>query len=170
MPEKQSRYALPSVSKTVHPLADATTSSLAALKAYSLGWKVVSTTGSSAAIPLYRRAVEIDPQFAMAYAMLGRMYGDTGNAALSTENTSKAWQLRNRTSDWERFFIAATYDMQVIGDMGKAQQTCEAWARMYPRDIRPYGFLSGAMYPMKGRYDQAIEKLRKMIEYDPDFI
>ena len=151
-------------------LAEATTSSLEALKAYSLGWKVLSTTGSSAAIPLYRRAVEIDPQFAMAYAMLGRVYGDTGDSALSAENTAKAWHLRDRTSDWERFFIAATYDMQVTGDMEKAQQTCEAWARMYPRDTRPYGFLSGTMYPMKGRYDQAIEDSKKMIEYDPDFI
>jgi eukaryotic-like serine/threonine-protein kinase len=152
------------------PLAEATTSSLEALKAYSLGWKVVSRTGSAAAVPLYRRAAEIDPQFAMAFAMLGRVYGDTGDSALSAENTSKAWQLRDRTSDWERFFIAATYDMQVTGDMERAQQTCEAWARMYPRDTRPYGFLSGMMYPIKGRYDRVVENSRKMIEYDPDFI
>ena len=87
------------------PLADATTSSLEALKAYSMGWKVVSTTGSAASVPLYQRAVEIDPHFAMAYGMLGRVYGDIGESALSAENTTKAWQLRDRTSGWERFFI-----------------------------------------------------------------
>ncbi len=152
------------------PLVEATTSSLEALKAYSLGWKVLSTTGPSAAAPFYRRAVEIDPQFAMAYAMMGRVYGDTGDAAQSAENASKAWQFRDRTSDWERFFIATTYDMQVTGDMERAQQTCEAWERMYPRDVRPSGFLAGTMYPVEGRYGQAIERSKKMIEYEPDFI
>jgi eukaryotic-like serine/threonine-protein kinase len=150
------------------PLADATTSSLEALKAYSMAWKVVSTTGSAAGVPLYQRAVEIDPQFAMAYGMLGRIYADVGELALSAENTSKAWQLRNRASDWERYFIVVSYHVQVTGNLEKAQQTCDAWAQTYPRDTRPYGFLSGMIYPVQGRYDQAIEKSRKTIESDPD--
>jgi hypothetical protein len=86
------------------PLAEATTPSLEALKAYSMGWKVVSTTGSAASVPLYQRAVEIDPHFAMAYAMLGRVYADVGESALSAARTA-AWQLRDRTSGWERFFV-----------------------------------------------------------------
>jgi DNA-binding winged helix-turn-helix (wHTH) protein/tetratricopeptide (TPR) repeat protein len=152
------------------PLAEATTPSLEALKAYSMGWKVISSTGSAASVPLYQRAVEIDPHFAMAYAMLGRVYGDVGESALSAENTTKAWQLRERTTGWERFFIEASYDVQVTGNLEKAQQTCEAWAKTYPRDTRPYGFLSGMIYPVQGRYDQAVEKSRKMIDYDPDFV
>ena len=152
------------------PLAEATTPSLEALKAYSMGWKVVSTTGSAAAVPLYQRAVEIDPTFAMAYAMLGRVYGDIGESALSAENTSKAWQLRDRVGGWERFFIDSSYDMEVTGNLERAQQTCEEWVQTYPRDTRPYGFLSGAIYPVQGRYSQAIEKSRKTIEYDPDFV
>jgi tetratricopeptide (TPR) repeat protein/predicted Ser/Thr protein kinase len=150
------------------PLADATTPSLEALKAYSMAWRVVSTTGSAAGIPLYQRAIEIDPQFAMAYVMLGRMYADVGELALSAENTSKAWQLRNRASDWERYFIVVSYHVQVTGNLEKAQQTCDVWAQTYPRDTRPYGFLSGMIYPVQGRYDQAIEKSRKSIESDPD--
>jgi len=152
------------------PLAEATTPSLEALKAYSAAWKVVSTTGSAAGVPLYQRAVEIDPRFAMAYAMLGRVYGDIGESALSAENTSKAWQLRDRVGGWERFFIEASYYMEVTGNLEKAQQTCDAWARTYPRDVRPYGFLSGAIYPVQGRYDQAIEKSRETIRSDPDFV
>jgi eukaryotic-like serine/threonine-protein kinase len=152
------------------PLADATTPSLEALKAYSTAWRIVITTGSAAAIPLYRRAIEIDPQFAMAYAMLGRVYGDLGESALSAENTSKAWQLREHTSGWERFFLDASYDMQVTGNLEKAQQTAETWAKTYPRDTRPNGFLSGAIYPVQGRYDLAIEKARESIQADPDFV
>jgi eukaryotic-like serine/threonine-protein kinase len=152
------------------PLAEATTTSLEALKAYSTAWKVVSTSGQAASIPLYRRAVEIDPNFAMAYAMLGRVYGDIGESALSAENTSKAWELRNRASGSERFFIVASYDMQVTGNLEKARQTCEAWAQTYPRDARPYGFLAGMIYPVQGRYDLAIARSREMIKSDPDFV
>jgi hypothetical protein len=151
------------------PLAEATTPSLEALKAYSMGWKIVSTTGSAASVPLYQRAVEIDPHFAMAYAMLGRVYGDLGESALSAENTTQAWQLRDHTSEWERFFIDASYEIQVTGNLDKALRTCEAWIQTYPRDSRPYGFLSGMIYPVQGRFQLAIEKSRKMIENDPDF-
>jgi tetratricopeptide (TPR) repeat protein len=104
----------------------------------------------------------------MAYVMLGRMYADVGELALSAENTSKAWQLRNRASDWERYFIVVSYHVQVTGNLEKAHQTCDAWAQTYPRDTRPYGFLSGMIYPVQGRFDQAIEKSRKSIESDPD--
>jgi len=152
------------------PLAEATTPSLEALKEYSAAWKVVSASGSAASIPLYRRAVEIDPNFAMAYAMLGRVYGDIGESALSAENTSKAWRLRDRASGLERFFILASYDMQVTGNLENARQTCEAWAQSYPRDARPYGFLAGMIYPVQGRYDLAIARSREMIKSDPDFV
>jgi hypothetical protein len=99
---------------------------------------------------LFKRALEIDPNFAMAYASLGRMYGDTGESELSSENTSRAYHLRNHASDQERFFIDASYDLQVTGDMEKARRTCEAWMQSYPRDPRPHGLVSGIVYPLLG--------------------
>jgi eukaryotic-like serine/threonine-protein kinase len=98
------------------------------------------TKGPDAAVPLYQRAIEIDPQFAMAYAMLGLDYGNLGESTLSAEYTSKGWQMRDRTSTWERFFIDATYDVQVTGNLVKAQQTLETWAKAYPRDSKPTAY------------------------------
>jgi DNA-binding winged helix-turn-helix (wHTH) protein/tetratricopeptide (TPR) repeat protein len=161
--------ALATVDKLDTPLAEATTPSLEALKAYSMAFKVLTASGGAAAIPLYQRATEIDPQFAMAYAMLGRVYGDIAESGLSAENTSKAWQLRSRANDRERFFIDASYEMQVTGDMEKARQTCEAWEQTYPRDPNAHGFLAGMIYPVLGKYEQALEEARKMLELEPDF-
>jgi tetratricopeptide (TPR) repeat protein len=152
------------------PLAEATTPSLEALKAYSTAWRVLITNGSDAAIPLYKRAVEIDPQFAMAYGMLGRVYADMGESGISAEYTTKAWQLRDRVSDRERFFLEASYEMLVTGNLEKSERVSEAWARTYPRDNSSYGFLAGVIYPVQGRYDQAIEAARRAIEADPDFV
>ena len=161
--------ALATVDKLDTPLADAATPSLEALKAYSMGFKVLTASGSAAAVPLYQRAIELDPQFAMAYAMLGRLYGDIAESSLSAEATTKAWQLRSRASDRERFFIDASYDMQVTGDLEKARQTCEAWGQTYPRDPNVHGFLSGAIYPVLGKYKEQLEEAQKMLELLPDF-
>lgn len=90
------------------PLAEATTPALEALKAYSVGWQVSFSSGSAASVPFFKRAIEIDTNFASAYAALGRMYGDIGETALSAANTSKAYQLRDRASDQEMFFISLT--------------------------------------------------------------
>ena len=84
------------------PLAEATTPSLEALKAYSVGWQVSFSSGSAAAVPFLKHAIEIDPNFASAYAALGRMYGDIGESALSAKNISKAYELRDRASDQEK--------------------------------------------------------------------
>ena len=161
--------ALATIDKLDTPLAEATTPSLEALKAYSMGFKVLTASGSAAAVPMYQRAIEIDPQFAMAYAMLGRLYGDTAESGLSAENTSKAWQLRRRASERERFFIDASYEMQVTGDMERALVTCKAWEQTYPRDPNVHGFLGGAIYPVLGKYEEALEESRKMLEVQPDF-
>jgi tetratricopeptide (TPR) repeat protein len=160
---------LATVDKLDTPLAEATTPSLEALKAYSMGWKALYATGGAAAVPLFKRAIEIDPQFAMAYAMLGRVYGDIAESALSAENTTKAWQLRNRANDRERFFIDASYETQVTGNAEKARQICEAWVQTYPREAKAHGFLAGMIYPMLGRYEPALEEARKMVDQDPDF-
>jgi len=134
--------SLATVKKHDIPLQEATTPSLEALKAYSEAWKIASSTGPADAVPLLQRAIHLDPNFAMAHAFLGRVYGDIWEPVLSAESTSKAYVLRNRTSDRERFFIEVSYDLQMMGNLGKAQETGELWAQTYPRDQVPHGFLS----------------------------
>jgi len=162
--------SLITVEKHNTPLAEATTPSLEALKAYSAARKVLSSTGSAAALPLFKRAVAIDPKFAMAQAFLGRMYGDLGENALSAASSSAAYQLQDRVSDAEKFFITASYDLQVTGNLEKAQQTCEAWTQTYPRETAPHSFLAGIIYPVFGKYQGIVEESEKTIELDPDFV
>jgi len=162
--------SLTTVQKHNTSLAEATTSSLEALKAYSAGWKISWSKGTGAAIPFFKRAIDLDPNFASAYAALGLMYGDGGESALAARNTSKAYELRERASDEEKFFIAAYYDGRVTGNLEKAEQTCELWAQTYPREILPHAFLSGFIYPASGRYEKSIEESQKVIEIDPDAV
>jgi eukaryotic-like serine/threonine-protein kinase len=161
--------SLSTVKKYDIPLAEATTPSLEALKAYSAGWQVSYSSGAAAPIPFLQRAIEIDPNFASAYAALGRMYGDIGESVLSAENTSKAYQLRDRASDQEKFFISLTYDLQVTGNLEKAQQTCDLWIQTYPRAWVPHGLLSGGVYPPLGEYEKAAQEAKLALGIDPDF-
>jgi tetratricopeptide (TPR) repeat protein len=160
--------SLSSVEKHDTSLAEATTPSLEALKAYSAARQILSSTGDAAALPLFQRAIEIDPKFAMAYAYMGRMYGDLEDPALSRQSTTKAYELRDRSSDREKFYITAAYDLQVTGNLAKAQQTCEAWAHTYPREMEPNGFL-GLIYNVSGKYEKAVEEARRLTELHPDF-
>jgi len=153
------------------PLAEATTPSLEALKAYSTGIKAALSSGNAAAIPFYRRAVEIDPKFAMAYAILGLSYSAVGESVLSAENTTNAWQLRDSVSDRERFFIDFAYDRQVTGNLEKAYHTLELWLQTYPRgnrDPKPQDLLGGLSTHGTGRFERAIEASQKGIAADPD--
>ena len=161
--------SLVTVEKHDTPLAEATTPSLEALKAYSMGWKVVASQGGDSAVPFFKHAVEIDPKFAIAYASLGLMYGSGGETELGTENTKKAYELRDRASDNEKFFISAYYDGRATGNQKKAQQTCEAWAQAYPREWKPHSFLAGFIYPVLGEHEKATEEAQKTIELAPDF-
>lgn len=164
--------SLATVERHSKPLAEATTPSLEALNAYSTALKVNLSAGSAASIPLYRRAVEIDPQFAMAYALLGLVYSDIGSSVLSAESTTKAWQLRNRVSDQEKFFIDFTYDRQVTGNLEKAYQTLELWDQTYPRgqDPNAQDLLVGLSTFGTGRFERAMEASQKKIAADPGFI
>jgi DNA-binding winged helix-turn-helix (wHTH) protein/tetratricopeptide (TPR) repeat protein len=161
--------SLATVAKHDTPLTEATTSSLEALKAYSAARRVQSSSGDVAALPLFQRATELDPQFAMAYALQGFGYGDLGEATLSAESANKAYQLRNRASDTERFFITISYDLHVTGNMERALQNCEAWAQAYPREMIPHGFMGGIIYPILGKYENATAEAKKVTEMDPDF-
>ena len=147
-------------------LPEATTRSIEALKAYSLG-----RGRQSESIPLLRRAVELDPEFAMAHASLGLAYSADGESVLSAESTMKAWHLRDRVSDREKFYIDFVYDRQVTGNLEKAYQTLELWAQTYPRGERPnpHSLLGGISTHGTGRYERAIEASRKEIAVDPDY-
>jgi tetratricopeptide (TPR) repeat protein len=151
------------------PLAEATTPSLDALEAFSEGWRLHTTSGAMAGLPLVQRAVEIDPKFALAHSTLGRQYADLDESELSAASTTRAWELRDRASDPERFVIAANYQILAAGNLEAARQTCEAWAQTYPRTTLPHIMLSGYTNKGAGRYDQAIAEAQKAIELDPDF-
>src|ERR1017187_9112334 len=151
------------------PLAEATTPSLEALEAFSTGWKLHTTTGTMAALPFMQRAVEIDPNFALAHATLGREYANVDEFERSLESTTRAWQLREHTSDREKFFIDTNYQILAIGNLELARGTCEAWARAYPRDPVPLTMLAGFPSKGEGRYEQAVLAARKAVELDPDF-
>ncbi|HEY1340181.1 MAG TPA: protein kinase [Bryobacteraceae bacterium] len=166
---KRAGESLATVEKHATPLAEATTSSLEALKAFSTGSTVLYSKGSAAALPLFKRAAELDPKFAMAHAMLGRTYGDVGETALSAEATTRAYQLRDRTTDLEKFFIAAAYDQQVTGNLESAQQTFELFEQTYPRAVDALGLLSGGIYPVFGKFEKAVEEAKKALTLNPYF-
>ena len=153
------------------PLPEATTSSIEALKAYSIGGRTTLSAGQGAGIPHYRRAVELDPEFAMAHARLGLAYSGSGESVLAAEHTTKAWRLRDRVSDREKFYIDFTYDRQVTGNLEKAYQTLELWFQTLPRmdQPNPQPLFGGISTHGTGRYDKAIDASRKEIALDPDF-
>jgi eukaryotic-like serine/threonine-protein kinase len=157
------------VTKLDTPLEQATTSSLEALKAFSSGRKILASAGSAEAIPFFKHAVELDPNFAMAHAYLGRMYADTGESGLAADYTRKAYELRAPTSEAEKFFISAHYSIAVAGNMEDAEQTCKLWMQAYPRAEIPRTFLSGIIYPVFGQYEKAVEAGREAVRVHPEF-
>jgi eukaryotic-like serine/threonine-protein kinase len=153
------------------PLAATTTSSLEALKAYDAGRTAVHSGNDAAGIAFFRRAIQLDPGFAMAHAELGLRYSALGESELSAESTKQAWLLRDRVSDRERYFLDFTYDRQVTGNLEKAYQTLEVWFQTYPRaeQPNPRSLLGGVSTHGTGRYDKAIDASRKEIAANPDF-
>ena len=160
--------SLTTVEKHNTPLAEATTPSLEALKAYSEGWKILFSTSPGAAVPFFKHAIEIDPKFAMAYAALGRMYGDIGESGIAADYTRKAYDLRERTSEPENYFISTSFPMVVTGNMEKAEQSCELWIQAYPRSEFPHSMLSGIIYPVFGQYEKGVEEGREAVRLNPD--
>ena len=151
------------------PLSEATTSSPEALEAYTLGWRQLGLSGAAAALPHFHRAIELDGRFAIAYATLGRMYADLDQSSAAMENTKRAWDLRERTSDQERFLIKANYDLFVTGNLLDARQTAELWSQTYPRLSQPHFMLSGIPNKVSGNFITAIAEAKKGLALDPDF-
>lgn len=151
------------------PLSEATTPSPEALEAYSLGWRQVASSGAAAALPHFHRAIELDGRFAMAYAALGRMYADLDQSSAAMEHATRAWELRDRTSDQEKFSIKANYDLFVTGNLLDARQTAELWSQTYPRASQPHFMLSGIPNKVGGNFTSGIAEAKKGLALDPDF-
>ena len=160
--------SLATVEKYSRPLQEATTASLDALKAFTTARQVYASSGRARAQPLFERAIAIDPDFAIAHAQLGIFLSNQGESALSRQSTVKAYQLRHRATDAERFFIETVYDRQVTGNMDREMETLEAWAQSYPRDPTPHGLLAGFATRSTGRYEESIAAAERSIALDPE--
>ena len=138
------------------PLQRATTSSLEALEAYTMAVRAGKSQGDMTALPLLKRAVKIDPNFALAYAQLGVVYSDVGEPDLSAANAKRAFDLRGRVTDLERFSIESTYYQTVTGELEKAARVNEEWKQIYPQNVAPY-FNLGLIDSSLGRLEHALE-------------
>ncbi len=157
--------SLASVQKFDVPI-EATTSSLDALKAFSMGVRVAREKGPAEAISFYKRAIELDSNFATAYALLALNYSNLGQPSRAAENLEKAYQLRDRVSEREKLRISANYYFIVTGELEKEAQTYQLWMQSYPNDFVPHGNL-GANYMALGQYDQALPELKEGIALAP---
>jgi serine/threonine protein kinase/tetratricopeptide (TPR) repeat protein len=145
-----------------------TTSSLEALQALSLGTNNMIGKGDfAAAVPLYQRAISLDPNFAMAYATLGLAYSNTGESTLASYNSSRAYALREHTSEREKFFIEGQYFELVTGNLESARQVYQLWTQTYPRDRIPIARL-GDVYVGLGQFDKVLVQYRDAVRTDPD--
>jgi serine/threonine protein kinase/Flp pilus assembly protein TadD len=160
--------SLASVQKFDVPV-EATTPSLEALKAYSMGITTGRTKGDAEAIPFMKRAIELDPNFAMAYVGLAVEYANLGRASLAAENAKRAYDLRDRVSERERYRISAFYFQYVTGEVEKATEAYELWAKSYPRDQVPHGNLA-YIYSALGQYDKAIVETELEQQLEPTIV
>ncbi len=158
--------SLSSVQKYATPVEEATTPSLEALKAYSLGQKTLYTKGNTAALPFYKRAVELDLNFAMAYARMGAVYVNLEEWGRGAENARKAYELREKVSERERFYIEGRYCEFATGELEKAAQVFGLWQQTYPRDELPYIVLAGISKEF-GNWEKALQEYREALRLEP---
>src|SRR5580693_608318 len=159
--------SLATVQKFDIPIEQATTSSLEALRQYTAGLRVQNQQGDVAAIPFFKRAIELDPNFAKAYVSLATSYSNLVEYGLASENMQKAYELRDRATELERYSISANYYSDVTGELDKANAILEQWAHSYPRDIHPLVALA-LNNNLVGQYDQAVAELHEGLRIDPD--
>jgi eukaryotic-like serine/threonine-protein kinase len=159
--------SLASVQKYDVAAESVTTPSLEALQAYTLGVQALTVRGdSAAAVPFFQRAISLDPNFAMAYARLGTCYGNLQQAARAAENQRKAYELRDRVSEREKFYIDSHYQGFTLGDLEAARKTYELWAQTYPRDVTPVSNL-GNIYWELGEFDKNLVANQESLKLDP---
>lgn len=158
--------SLASIQKFDKPLEQATTSSLEALKAFSLGQEQHQKLNDQEAIPFLKRAIELDPNFAWAYATLGTVYNNLDETTLAAENLKKAFDLKDRVSEREKFYIASHYYDFGTGDLNKTIETYQLWKQTYPRDAVPCDNLS-LKYSQMGQYEKAVAEAQAAQQIDP---
>jgi eukaryotic-like serine/threonine-protein kinase len=159
--------SLASIQKLDAPIEEATTSSLEALKAFSLGEAERDKGSEYTSIPFYKRAIDLDPNFAVAYARLGQAYANTGQTGPAIENTKQAFARRERASELEKLYISTHYYDNVTGELGKGREAYQLWKRTYPRDPIPTTNLSVG-YASVGKFDQALEEAQETVRLDPN--
>jgi serine/threonine protein kinase/tetratricopeptide (TPR) repeat protein len=157
--------SLASIRKFNKPLEDVTTPSLQALQAYSLGWKAMKDSRFPDAATAFQRAISLDPSFAMAYGALGTAHNDVGEASLAAENTKKAYALRDRVSEREKYYLSTHFDFLVTGDLLKADREYELWAQTYPQDSVPAINLAGDYFAL-GQFDESLASARRAVMLD----
>ncbi len=160
--------SLASVQRYDVPAENVTTGSLEALQAYSLGYRAMDVREDfMGAIPLFEQATSLDPNFAMAYGLLSTNYGNRGQSAKAAENGRKAYQLRQRVSERERFYIETSYERNVTENAEAARKIYEAWALAYPRDDIPPNDL-GVIYTQLGDHEKALSAYQQSAQLNPD--
>ena len=150
--------SLPSIEKYDRPIHEAlSTASLEAFQAYANGERTVRREGSYGAISFFKRAIELDPEFAYAYAALGLIYGTAGEENLSAEYTKKAYELQAHVSEWEKYFISIQYCLQATGDLDKGLQVGRMWVQNYPRERTAHNRLAEIYERLGNPADAAAE-------------
>jgi eukaryotic-like serine/threonine-protein kinase len=157
--------SMSTVQKFDTPLEQATTPSLEALKAYSLGVKTFEEKGDTEAIPFFKRAIELDPNFSLAYDTLAGAYSNLGQASLASVNMNKAFELRDRVSERERVQITGDYYFLVSGDQDKAIEAYELYAKSYPRDYQA-PLVLGDTYMLLGQWERALSESQKSLRLE----
>jgi len=155
-----------SVQKYATPLPEATTRSLEALQAYSQGWKTFGLRGGAEALPFLNRAVELDPNFALAYSAMSIAYSTLNQPGRSAETARKAYELREKVSERERLRIEAFYYLGATGELERAAQAHKLWQQAYPRDVEPYINLS-AISASLGNLEKSLEEAHEALRLDP---
>ena len=160
--------SLPSLQNQSKPLEEVTTSSLEALQAYSDGVAVYPSKGAAEAIPFFKRATELDPNFAAAYTYLGPLYGNVGAISARTEYIRKAYELRDgRLTALEKYIVSGLYYQHVTGELPKAIEQYEFLVKIYPRYYWGHNNLGGT-YLLRGMFDQAATEYLQTITLEPD--
>jgi eukaryotic-like serine/threonine-protein kinase len=160
--------SLASVQKYDAPADGVTTPSLEALQAYTLGAQALTVKNDAAtAVPFFQRAISLDPNFAMAYARLGTSYINLSQPSRAAENQRKAYELRERVSEREKFYIDSHYQHQALGDLEAAGKTFELWAQTYPRDSVPITNL-GVIYGQLGDYNKQLVANQEALKLNPE--
>ncbi len=161
--------SLASVQKFDVPLEQATTSSLEALKAYSLGYKAFYQKGAAAALPYYQRAIQLDPNFAIGYSAVGIEYSNLSEPARAAKYITKAFQLREHASEREKLTLAATYYQIVTGELDKAVQAYQEEIESYPREPQAYANLC-SLFNLQGQYQKSADITRQAMRVGPDHV